>query len=263
MQTSVLDVGAYREFCYFASRYSETFQNFKHHPVFRWAVEYATPNQGWEYLVKVLSNPNLKFSVEQWKNFLLNDAVGNPLTVTYNLDQASITCSPTTLRYIKVLSDVATYFDTDKIKSVAEIGVGYGGQCRILKNFLAIDDYYLIDLPETLALTEKFLGVFKQCEGLKFVDGTHLYNEIEADFFFSNYAFSELQKSVQDMYIEKVISNCNAGYITWDADMSKSFYGIDGYNLQDFLNKIPNPKVIPEVPVTTSPTNCIIMWGII
>ena len=137
----------------------------------------------------------------------------------------------------------------------------------ILKNFLNLDEYNLIDLPETLALTEKFLNVLDSLNNprglrMKFFDGTHLYNDIQADFFFSNYAFSELQKPVQDMYIEKVISKCKSGYITWDADMSRSSYGIDGYNLQDFLKKLPNPKVIPEEPISTAPTNCIIMWNL-
>ena len=259
-RTSVLDVGVFREFCYIASHNNDFFQNFKNHQVCKWAIEYAKPEQGRDYLIKILSNPNFKISVEQWKNFLKNDLIGNPVAANYNVNGVSITCSPTTLRYIKVLSDIITYFDVDKIKTVAEIGVGYGGQCRILKNFLTIDNYNLIDLPETLALSEKFLGAFDS-ENLKFYDGTHLYDYIISDFFISNYAFSELQKPVQDMYIDKVVSHCKSGYISWDGQFSKTEYGIEGYELEDFLKKIPNPKVIPEEPVSTSPSNCIIMWG--
>ena len=268
-RTSVLDVGAYREFCYSASRYSEVFQNFKRHPICLWSVEYAKDVTGRDYLLKILNNPSCRFSVDQWRKFLQNDAVGNPITSTYNFpDGFKLICSPTTLRYIKVLSDIVTYFDTDKIKNVAEIGVGYGGQCRILKNFLKLDTYNLIDLPETLALSERFLNVFSSPEysgegkDLRFIDGTHLYHDVESDFFLSNYAFSELQKSVQDSYIEKVISKSKAGYITWDGEFSRSYYGIDVYPLEEFLKKIPSPKVIPEDPVSTSPNNCIVMWGV-
>lgn len=64
------------------------------------------------------------------------------------------------------------------------------------------------------------------------------------------------------MYIEKVISKSKAGYVAWDGQFSKKEYGIDGYRLEEFLEKIPNPKVIPEEPVTTSADNCIIVWGI-
>ena len=265
-RTSVLDVGAYREFCYSASRYSEVFHNFRNHPVFRWAVEYATPQQGANYLEKIFSNVDFKISKKLWDKFLKNDSVGNPLTFEFrNRDNGgAVTCSPTTLRYIKVLSDLVTYFNVDEIKTVAEIGIGYGGQCKILKNFFQIDTYNLIDLPETLALSEKFLNAVNLSNGLRglrFIDGTHLYHEVDSDLFISNYAFSELQKSVQDMYIEKVVSKSKAGYITWDAQFSKAQYGINGYTLDEFLKKIPDAEVIPEEPVSTSPDNRIIIWG--
>lgn len=159
-RTSVLDVGAYREFCYTASRYTEVFQNFRRHPVCLWSVDYAKPDQGVGYLEKIFSNADFKISENQWRIFLKNDSVGNPRTVEFRnrADVFTMVCSPTTLRYIKVLSDIVAFFDTDKIKTVAEIGVGYGGQCRILKSFLQIHTYNLIDLPETLALSEKFLN---------------------------------------------------------------------------------------------------------
>ena len=161
-RTSILDVGSYREFCYSASRYTEVFQNFRRHPVSRWAFEYASGEYGKDCLIKILHNPDFKISVEQWREFLKNDSIGNPVPFTYNFSQdgSRIVCSPLTLRYIKVLSDIIAYFDINKIKTVAEIGVGYGGPCRILKSFLKIDTYNLIDLPETLALAEKFLGFF-------------------------------------------------------------------------------------------------------
>lgn len=260
--------GSYREFCYSASRHNEVFQNFKNHPICRWAIEYAKPEQGKEYLKKILHTDGFEISVEQWKDFLKNDSVGKPLTITYNFskDGSQMICSPTTLRYIKVLSDVVTFFDIDKIKTVAEIGVGYGGQCRILKSFFKIDTYNLIDLPETLALAERFLETLdpsdKRKEEVRFIDGTHLYRDVDSDFFISSYAFSELQRFVQDMYIEKVISKAKAGYISWEGEFSKSTYGVDGYTLDEFLEKIPYPKkVIPEKPVSTSTGNRIIMWG--
>lgn len=54
--------GSYREFCYSASRYTEVFQNFKNHPICRWAVEYARGEQGKDYLLKILHNPDFKIS---------------------------------------------------------------------------------------------------------------------------------------------------------------------------------------------------------
>lgn len=157
-RTSVTDVSIYREFCYIASRNADVFKNFKRHPVMRWAVEYIKGEQGRDCLIKILTDAGFKLSVSQWRELLKNDLVGNPVVAEYNLDDGRMICSPTTLRYIKILSDIVAYFEADKIKRVAEIGVGYGGQCRILQNFLNIDEYNLIDLPEVLALAEKFLA---------------------------------------------------------------------------------------------------------
>ena len=158
LKTSASDNGAYPEFCYAASRHDEIFANFKRHPIYNAILEHVTGEMGKAYLEVALQNPALKLDAEKWKIILQNDSVGNPRTATYNFGNAQITCSPTTLRYVKVLSDIIALFDTDKIKTVAEIGVGYGGQCRILMNLLPLVEYNLVDLPEVISLAEKFLN---------------------------------------------------------------------------------------------------------
>ena len=157
-KTSGSDNGLYPEFCFAASKRDEIFANFKRHPIYTQVLEHVSPEQGKEYLEIILSNPNLKLNEEKWKNFLKNDSIGNPNTVNYTFGGSQINCSPTTLRYIKVLSDIVSIFETDKIKTVTEIGVGYGGQCRILMNMLPIIEYNLVDLPEVIALDERFLN---------------------------------------------------------------------------------------------------------
>lgn len=155
--TSITDDGIYPEFCYIAAKHDEVFQNFKQNAMYRRIVEGVSAEQGAGYLEVLFKDSPVKFSMDQWNFFLQNDLKGNPRKITYNFGNSSITCSPCTLRYIKVLSDIMTLFDTEKIKSVAEIGIGYAGQCRILMNMLKIDKYNLIDLPEVLALAERFL----------------------------------------------------------------------------------------------------------
>lgn len=73
----------------------------------------------------------------------------------------------------------------------------------------------------------------------------------------SNYAFSELTREVQDIYLDRVILKSQSGYITWN---SLSYDMMDGYALNELLEKIPNSFTIPEEPLT-SPNNCIIVWG--
>ena len=258
--TSVFDDDWYPEFCYFASRHEDVFKNFKRHPVYTRVVEYMSPEVGqacFEYILK-----NMSFTEDDWLFFLRNDSVGNPFISEYNSEGSMIIGSPTTLRYVKVLVDLLKLFDVDKIKTVTEVGVGYGGQCRILLNVLPIERYNLVDLPEVLALTEKFLTALDVSGDVRYFDGTHLYHADPCNLFISDYAFSELAKPVQDMYIEKIISKAKAGYVTWDGDFFASYGLYNGYTLEEFVSMIPNATILPEEPVTTSPDNRLVVWGL-
>lgn len=209
----------------------------------------------------ILSNPRLKLSQDDWNFLLSNDSIGEPRMGDYKFGEARARCSPTTLRYIKVLGDIISLFDVKNFRTVTEIGIGYGGQCRILMNFLPIQRYNLVDLPEVLALAEKFLNTLNHTGDVRFIDGTHLYHEVPCDFFISDYAFSELSKPVQNIYVEKILSKAKAGYITWDGELFAKLKMYDGYTLNEFVALIPGAKVFPEKPVTTSPENRIIVWG--
>ena len=160
-KTSASDNGAYPEFCYFASKRDDIFNNFKNNPIYNQILEHVSPELGKDYLEVILKNPNFNFDLDKWNVFFQNDKVGNPRVATYNLTNVSITCSPSTLRYIKVLSDIISLFDVSKINSVYEVGIGYAGQCRILMSMLQIAEYNLIDLPEVLSLAERFLNEVK------------------------------------------------------------------------------------------------------
>lgn len=69
---------------------------------------------------------------------------------------------------------------------VREIGIGYGGQCRLLTSHLETPELYrLIDLPEVLGLSKKYLGQLGS-HPVEFVDGTKLDTDIESDLVISN-----------------------------------------------------------------------------
>lgn len=259
--TSVFDNEWYPEFCYFASRHDDVFKNFKRHPAYTQVVEYFSPEVGQACFEYIIRNRALRLTAEDWIFFLQSDSIGNPFIAKYNFDDQQVIGSPSTLRYVKVLIDVVSLFDVEKFKTVTELGIGYGGQCRVLKNALQVERYNLIDLPEVLALTEKFLTALKQTGDIRYIDGTHLYHDVPCDFFISDYAFSELAKPVQDMYFEKVLSKAKAGYVTWDGDYFASYDMYSGYSLEEFVSKIPGAKVFPEYPETTSPDNRLVVWG--
>ena len=142
------------------------------------------------------------------------------------------------------------------INSIAEIGIGYGGQCRIIKNKFPHVKYTLFDLPEVLGLAEKFLTNFEECRNnIYYVDGNHIYNTEKYDLIISNYAFSELTREIQEMYFEKVIKNSERVYITWNS-ISQNIFG--GFSVNEILNLIPGSHDIDEKPLT-HPDNRIIV----
>ena len=47
------------------------------------------------------------------------------------------TMSPTTIRYIKNVSDIINAFGTG-MKSIVEVGGGYGGLCKVMSSLLTL-----------------------------------------------------------------------------------------------------------------------------
>src|SRR5438876_1073823 len=82
--------------------------------------------------------------------FRRNDNCGSPRTHDFGGDIGPM--APTTLRYIKILSDLETWFGSLGGKRVVEIGGGYGGQCAVIKTRFRVSSYTLIDLQPVLSL---------------------------------------------------------------------------------------------------------------
>ena len=256
-KTSISENFAYPQFCYAASKNDEIFANFKRYDVYTRILEHTSIEFGAQYLKKVLEPSRLQFTTGAWRNFQRNDSVGNAAIHSYQLNGGALQISPSTLRYVKVLSDIVNWFPIANIKTIAEIGIGYGGQCRLLSSHLPIKQYWLFDLPEVLELAERFLTQLDLRENIFYVNGKHIYVENDYDLVISNYAFSELTRVVQNMYLEKVVLHSTAGYVTWNC-LSRD--QLDGYSVEELLKIIPNSSVRAEEPLT-HPNNCIIVWG--
>lgn len=260
-KTSMSDDDAYPALCHAAAEEESFFKDFRRNFIYNTVLEHVPQYQGQEYLDVIKKNDKLKYTDADWDNFRQNDLYGNPRVFPYEVNNKTMVLSPTTLRYAKVLQDVVTLFDTEKIKSVAEIGIGYAGQCRMMTSYVpSIEKYSLFDLPEVLGLAKRYLGKFGDTVVNKanFVDATNMKETDESyDFVISNYAFSELIRDVQDCYLKEVILKSKAGYMTWN---SLSCDVLDGYTLDELLKLIPGSSVIPEEPLSAT-NNCIIIWG--
>ena len=260
--SSVSDDGKYPIFCKVASQNGFLFHHFRRNEIYNLILDHLSFEQGQQYLDELKKNKNFDSIVAGLSEYAKNDSVGMPRKYNYEIGGKQVNISPTTLRYIKVLYDLKELFDMDSIKSVAEIGVGYGGQFRIISADHRMKDYYLIDLPEPLMLAKRFTKSFSNTDAVRFIDGLNISDSDvkECDLVMSNYAYSELARLIQDGYFEKVIRKASHGYLTWNLESERK---LDGYTVKEFTEKLTalgrEVKILEEHPLTAE-GNCLIVW---
>jgi putative sugar O-methyltransferase len=159
--------------------------------------------------------------------------------------------------YLKVLVDLRDIFgNLDRLR-IAEIGIGYGGQCRSVLQLHRVRHYDLFDLPTVNLLAQRFLetsGV--DTSTLTFHDG-RAPKFCESDLLISNYAFSELRRDVQEAYMESVVSHATRGYVTYNPIASQT---LGAMTASEFAERLPGARMMEEVPLT-HPDNVVIVWG--
>lgn len=231
------------------------FCNFKSDPRYRAILEHVSEAEGAHYLELIRDNsPHFLHKIESFKE---NDLVGGATTVKYPGIGA---ISPSTLRYIKVASDLQTLFGEDVGERVAEIGVGYGGQLLIADKVLKFKQYDLFDLPPVLELTQKYLESHTLRSAYKTQTINQHNGDINYDLVISNYAFSELPSQLQKIYIRKILSKSKRGYLTMNSGQANSVYQDDKLSFAELKNMLPNFECLPEEPLT-HPGNYIIVWN--
>jgi len=128
-RTSCSDDGTYPEFCALASKDDNIFSTFRTNRIYNGVLEHVSEEEGATYL-KEIENNNIDF-LKKINIYRKNDLWGTPRVYQYEKLGSNIAVSPTTLRYVKVLSDCYKLFDLEKVKKITEIGIGYGGQARV------------------------------------------------------------------------------------------------------------------------------------
>ena len=252
LKTSISDNMVYPDYCLKASNDVSIFQNFRQNSVYRQVLEHVDEKTGQLYLDEVKKiNKDLLKNIDVIKE---NDIYGNPQLFDYS--GIGKIC-PSTLRYAKVLADLLKLFGSLDNFSIAEIGVGYGGQCRIVNSANKPMEYTLIDIKPALLLAQCYLDGYVLSSKMKYLTMNELGKK-SYDLIISNYAFTELKREIQDVYLEKVILNSKRGYITYNEIAPDSF---KPYKKEELIKIIPKAQVIEEIPLT-APKNCIIIWGI-
>jgi hypothetical protein len=241
----------YTDLCRQAVADDEVFKDFKSRPECRYMLEHVTYEQGLGYLEEIKRVcPKLLNHIEC---FATNDSLGTPSVCWY--DELNMDISPTTLRYVKVLADLIHHFGDLSGMDIVEIGIGYGGQCKIINDYFQVRSYTLIDLPDVLALAKKYL----LCHGMEntvFLTPQSV-PEARYDLCLSNYCFTEISREIQDYYAKNIISVSDKGYITCNflnqrmkdhAMTDEEIYRMKQFG--DFHDEVP----------LTAPHNAIYVW---
>lgn len=248
--SSLTDNLEYPEFCLKATLESALFQDFRRNDIYNFALEHDSEKQGLEYLEAIKkSSSNVLTRIDEFRK---NDNIGNPRVFDY--EEVGI-IAPTTLRYIKILSDLEEKFGSLDNWNICEIGVGYGGLCRIINSYFKVKNYCLVDLKPVLMLTQKYLDHYVFNTSIAYKTMHELGNE-SYDLIISNYAFTEMRKEIQDVYLQKVILPSKRGYITYNEVNPKDF---NSYKREELSKLLPNLQVFEEVGTFTS-RDCILIW---
>ena len=247
--TSVSDNEAYPQLCLRASKDERVFANFRSSEVYNAILEHVTEEQGRRYLEIIAADAELLGAMDLFRR---NDDFGGPRTFEY---PAIGNISPSTLRYVKVLADLKSLFGTLDGFDLCEIGVGYGGQCRVINAWFKPTRYCLVDIGPALSLARRYLDNYALPSALSY----RTMNELaprDYDLVISNYAFTELPRPLQDSYLEKVILRSARGYITYNEITPTAF---NSYKADALLRIVPGATRINEEPLT-HPGNCILVW---
>ena len=234
------DYGPYERYVnYILSK--DDLTSFKSHPDYTYMLEHVSFEQG--KLYKAYVDQDTKSSPEDIRQFcLVNDSIGSPTRMRFEDD---LVCSPTSLRYIWHAYIILTYFKRlagDEPIDIVELGGGYGGLCLAIHTFaphlgVNVRSYTIIDLDAPNRLQEKYLAEFSMTFPVSCVRADTYGAPVSgtANYFISNYCFSEIDHFHQTQYIQTLFPKVIHGFIAWN---NIPLYNI-GFPMKD-TDEVPN-----------------------
>jgi len=122
-----------------ATNNRKAFHKFKQDPAYNDILEHASHQEALESLEIIkYQTPKLLENIDK---FRINDSVGGAKSINFN-ELGMI--SPSTVRYMKIASDIIKLFKNNVGENIVEIGTGYGGQYLILDRAIKFSSYTLI-----------------------------------------------------------------------------------------------------------------------
>ncbi|TRZ49990.1 putative sugar O-methyltransferase [bacterium] len=170
---------------------------------------------GMRYLKTLIYNLCAELSPQNWDRLskIKNRTVGEPISVTYD---GHIVC----LDYLQAVYEnefIADHLPLDEV-NILEIGAGYGRTCHsILSNHL-VKSYTILDLPNCLELSRRYLIEVLNDEDLSKVNFIKATDLPDMDMHHFNLcinidSFAEMEPDVVKYYLNYIGSHCDSLYV--------------------------------------------------
>jgi putative sugar O-methyltransferase len=136
--------------------------------------------------------------------------------------------------------------DLAAIRSIVEIGAGFGRTCHALLALTGgkVDQYTIVDLPEVLELSRRalFKLIPQQYRKIRFVDASdeQAWQGLAADMAINIDSFQEMPINTIDSYIRNIVAHCGVFYVKnpiakYDPK-TIGLTNVDGRTLQDVFS---------------------------
>jgi hypothetical protein len=252
-RSSITDNGWWSKSCARAAANDARFARFRRGLLHRVIVEATPPAEARQHMARLLrQTPHYAALFDKFVT--LDHRIGAPTMTEF---APNVWFAPNTVRYMRYMSDCETRFGNLDGATVVEIGIGFGGQCKIFFDRFAVGKYILIDLPGPIALARR---VLTQLLGAETVAARLLFLEAgregapaglpegRFDLAISTLAFSECHRSIQQGYIETVLSRARCGYI--HRNEISSFFGVDSLRLAEIEAALPAKLEVEKDDIT-------------
>jgi hypothetical protein len=248
---------SYIDFVWEAITSEAAFSRFRCDPRYTPILEHVSVQQGKEYLDLIRDDTIRRICMDSE----FADTIGAPAVAVFDGRKLS----PTTLRYGKVLQDLVDAFPRlHDFHSVVEIGVGYGGQARLVSEYVRhkrgrMRSYCLVDLLPVLHLSRLYLEHFSLMFEAAYHTRSTLPRAASYDLAISNYAFSEFNRELQSDYVERTLQRSLRGYLTMNSGLYESEQE-NRHTAKELLGTLPAALVADENP-KTGPDNYVLIFG--
>ena len=269
--TAVSDFFAYKNICATAAKDESIFSSFKRNPIYTQILEHKSYHWGCEYLKLIIEKYGKEKTISLLDKAIKNDYFGGSVQNIFHIEDVVYSISPSTINYLKNWLEMTSFLKNDvQLNHVVEIGGGYGGQSLVANQLSKFESWCIFDLPEANELQRKYFEV-NNMQNITYCLSTPTFSAplintpkqfvknkdgFIWDLAISNYAFSEIQRDLQEIYLEEVLKKSKHGFMIMNFGWT-NFENM--MTVDDIAKRMPNIIVREEIP-KTGPANCLIIW---